>query len=92
MVAYALGRCSPRVKVPELESLAKLGLNALGPSSRQALLLAWGLVLVLEPTLELANWPWLPWVVEEGLPGSTAFLWLEQERDKGSILGLRKSI
>lgn len=44
------------------------------------------------PRAELANWPWLPWVVEEGLPGSIAFLWLEQERDKGSILGLRKSI
>lgn len=37
----------PGVKFPELESLARLGLNALGPSSRQAPLLAWGLVLVL---------------------------------------------
>lgn len=33
---------APGVKFPELESLARLGLNALGPSSRQAPLLAWG--------------------------------------------------
>lgn len=72
--------------------LARLGLNALGLSSRQAPLLTWGLALALEPTREPANWPWLPRVVEEGLPGPAAFLWLEQERDKGSIFGLRKSI
>lgn len=60
--------------------------------SRQAPLLAWGLALALEPTRQPVHWRWLLWVVEEGLAGPTAFLWLEQERDKGSILGLRKSI
>lgn len=80
-------------KVQALGQVPRAGRSVrLGPFSRQAPLLPWGLALALGAHPGASPLALLPWAVEEGLDGPTAFLWLEQERDKGSILGPRKSI